>query len=79
MQKFINVLSIASFAVSAAVVAGGVYVYQNKDAIVDNVKSQVVDAATSGVTDALPGVLGGSNTGSGSPVPLALPTPALPF
>jgi hypothetical protein len=79
MQKIINVLALASFAVSAAVVAGGAYVYKNKDAIVDNVKSQVVDAATSGVTDALPGVLGGSNAGSGSPVPLALPTPALPF
>jgi len=79
MQKIINALALLSFGVSAAVVAGGVYVYQNKDGIVDNIKSQVVDAATSGVTDALPGMLGGSDTGSGSPVPLALPTPSLPF
>ena len=33
MQKLINVLALASFAVSAAVVGGGAYVYLNKDAI----------------------------------------------
>ena len=33
MQKVINVLAIASFAVSGAIVAGGAYVYLNKDCL----------------------------------------------
>ncbi len=70
-------MALISFGVSAAVVGGGVYIYQNKEAITDNIKQQVVDAATSGVTDALPGMMGGANTGSGSPVPVELPV--VPF
>jgi hypothetical protein len=77
MQKVINVLAILSFGVSAGVVAGGVYIYQNKEAIQDNIKQQVIDAATAGVGDALPGMLGGSSTGSESPVTMDLP--GLPF
>ena len=79
MQKVINVLALVSFGVSAAVVAGGVYIYQNKEAITDNIKQQVVDAATSGVGDALPGLLGESNTGSESPVPMPIDLPVVPF
>ena len=44
MQKLINVLAVVSFGVSAAVVAGGVYVYQNQEALVDSAKKQVTDA-----------------------------------
>ena len=32
MQKIINVLSIASFVISASIAGAGVYVYANKDA-----------------------------------------------
>ena len=67
-------MAIVSFGVSAAVVAGGVYIYQNKEAIADDIKQQVVEAATSGVGDALPGMLGGSSDGSSaSPLPIDLP------
>ena len=38
MQKIINVLSIASFVISASVVGAGVYVYANKDALIDSAK-----------------------------------------
>ena len=34
MQKLINVLALASFAVSVAVVGAGAYVYANKDALI---------------------------------------------
>ena len=34
MQKLINVLALASFAVSCAVVGAGAYVYANKDALI---------------------------------------------
>ena len=77
MQKVINVLALVSFGVSACVVAGGVYIYQNKEEITDNIKQQVVEAATSGVTDALPGMMGGSSAGSESPVTMDLP--GVPF
>ena len=55
MQKIVNVLAIASFAVSGAVVSGGVYVYVNRDSIVDGIKSQAIEA----VTGSLGGGLGG--------------------
>ncbi len=42
MQKVINVLAVASFAVSSAIAAGGVYVYVNRDSIIDGIKSQVM-------------------------------------
>ena len=44
MQKVINVLAIASGIVSAAVVASGVFVYVNRDSIVDSIKSQAIEA-----------------------------------
>ena len=59
MQKLVNVLAVASFAVSGAVVASGLYVYVNRDSILDGVKSQVMDAVT--------GSLGGLGGLGGSP------------
>ena len=79
MQKVINFMAVVSFGVSGAVVAGGVYIYQNQEAIADNIKQQVVNAATSGVTDALPGMLGGSSDGAESPVPMPIDLPVSPF
>ena len=57
-QKVINVLAVASFAVSGAVVVSGLYVYVNRDSIIDGVKSQVMEA----VTGSLGGGLGGGLT-----------------
>ena len=42
MQKVINVLAVASFALSGAIAASGVYVYVNRDSIIDGIKSQVM-------------------------------------
>ena len=42
MQKIINVLAVASFAVSSSIAAGGVYVYVNRDSIIDGVKQKVM-------------------------------------
>ena len=58
-QKVVNVLAVASFAVSGAVVASGLYVYVNRDSILDGVKSQVMDAVT--------GSLGGLGGVGGTP------------
>ena len=46
MQKIINVLALASTAVSVAVVGSGIYVYVNRASIIDGVKSQVMEAVT---------------------------------
>ena len=72
MQKIINVLALASFAVSGAVVGSGVYVYLNRASIIDGVKSQVMEAVT-GSLGGLGGVGGGSALPIGSP-DLAPPT-----
>ena len=54
-QKVINVLAVASFAVSGAIAVSGLYVYVNRSSIIDGVKSQVLEA----VTGSLGGGLGG--------------------
>ena len=60
MQKIINVLAISSFVISLSVVGGGVYLYTQKDAIIDGVKSKVMKSVMpsigGGITDALPTV-----------------------
>ncbi len=48
-QKVINVLAVASFALSSAIAASGVYVYVNRDSIIDGVKSQVIGAVLGGL------------------------------
>ena len=57
MQKLINVLALSSFVVSAAIVGGGAYVYLNKDAMIENAKEQVAQAAAEAIAGALPGML----------------------
>lgn len=60
MQTIINVLALSSFAISASVVGGGAYLYLNKDSIIENVKEQVVNAATGAIADSLPDIMDGS-------------------
>jgi len=42
MQKIVNVLALASAAVSIAVVGTGAYVYVNKDAIIESVTEKAL-------------------------------------
>ena len=60
MQKVINGLAIASFAVSAAVVGGGVYAYLNKDAMIESARQRAIEEVTKTVTEALPGMISGA-------------------
>jgi len=69
MQKIINVLAVASAAVSIAVVGLGGYVYLNREAIIEDVKEK----ALGGLGGSLGGGLGG-DLPLGSP-DLASPTP----
>jgi len=60
MQKLINLLALASFGVSAAVVGAGAYVYLNKDALIEQAKEAATKAATEAVAGALPGMIQGA-------------------
>ena len=73
MQKIINVLAIASGLGSAAVVASGVFVYVNRDSIVDSIKSQAIEAVTGSL-----GGLGGAGGGLGGDLPIGAPDLAAP-
>ena len=60
MQKLINVIALLSGLTSAALIGGSAYLLLNKDALIDSVKQQAVKAATSSVTEALPGMIQGA-------------------
>ena len=49
-----NVISIASGVTLAGIVGVGAYVFINKDAIVDNIKSQAIEAVTGSLGGDLP-------------------------
>jgi len=66
MQKLINVLAVASAAVSVAVVGTGAYVYINKDAIIESVTEKAL------------GSLGGLGGGLGGDLPIGTPELAPP-
>ena len=65
LQKIVNGIAIASGVVSITVVGVAGYVYIRKDAIIENVKSKVMESV-------LPGGLGGALGGGG----LGLPSPS---
>ena len=89
MQKLINLLAIASFGVSAAIVGAGAYVYLNKDTLIEQAKEAATKAATEAVAGALPGMIQSampkmpSVTGGAIPGGASLPTttglPKSPF
>jgi len=60
MQKIVNAIAIASGAVSLAVVGLGGYVFIRKDAIIDNVKSKVMESVLPGGVGGVGGALGGA-------------------
>ena len=66
-QKVINVLAVASAAVSVAVVGSGLYVYVNRASIIDGVKSQIMESVTGGLGGSLGGGALVPEVGSGIP------------
>ena len=64
-QKVINVLAVASSVVSVAVVGSGLYVYVNRSAIIDGIKSQALEAVLGG-SGGLPGMGGAPELPVGS-------------
>ena len=69
MQKVINVLAVASAAVSVAVVGSGLYVYVNRASIIDGIKSQALESIfgdAGGIGGALGGAAAGDSLGLGA-------------
>ena len=62
MQKIINGIAILSGVISLTVVGSGVFIYLQKDAIIDSVKEKVMSSVMpdigSGITDAIPEMTG---------------------
>ena len=62
MQKIINGIAIFSGVVALGVVGVGGYVFIRKDAIVDNIKSKVMESVMpdigGGISDAIPDITG---------------------
>ena len=77
MQKIVNVLAIASGVVSAAVVASGVFVYVNRDSIVDSIKSQAIEAVTGSLGGGLGGSLGAPDLATPNTDAVAVPSAGL--
>ena len=80
MQKIVNAIAIASGAVSLVVVGLGGYVFIRKDAIIDNVKSKVMESVLpGGLGDLGGGALGGLDLPKiGAPAPDSPTEPSLP-
>ena len=74
MQKLVNLIALLSGVVSLSVVAGGAYVYVNKDAMIESAKEKITAAATEAIAGALPDMLG--NT---APLGESAPTGDLPI
>ena len=81
MQKIINGIAIFSGAVALGVVGLGGYVFIRKDAIIDNVKSKIMESVLpGGLGDLGGGALGGLDIPDmGNPMtPPSSPTPDAP-
>ena len=74
MQKIVNIIALASGVVSLAVVGSGLFVFVNRDSIIDSVKQQAIEAALG----SLGGLGGGLPTGANDLPSLGAPTPAPP-
>ena len=75
MQKLINVLAVTSFVISSAVVASGVYIFVNKDTLLEQIK----DAAIEEVSGLLPSLLPVPSLPNADIIPDSIPLPVVPF
>ena len=57
MQGLFNLMALSSFVVSAGIVGGGVYLYQNKDRIITDVVDNAKTVVMEEITKALPGII----------------------
>ena len=80
MQKIVNIVALASGAVSIAVVGSGLFIYLQRDQLINKVKSQVLESVTGSlpslVDTKLPKMTGPAQGGRATG--LAMPSIGLP-
>ena len=80
MQKIINIVAIASGVVSIAIVGSGIFVYLQRDQLINKVKSQVLESVTGSlpslVDTKLPSMTGPAQAGGAAG--LGVPSLGLP-
>ena len=57
MQKVINVIALLSGLTSAALIGGAGYLLMNKDAMIEDARKNVANAAVEAISEALPGLI----------------------
>ena len=67
-------MTTVSFVGVVSIIGGGYYVYSQRDALIDNVRQQVTEAAIDGVAEALPGLMGGGAVPEVPSVDAGVPT-----
>ena len=79
MQKVVNIIAISSGVVSLAVVGSGLFIYLQRDKLVDSVKSQVLKSVTGSlpslVDTKLPSMTGPALAPPAAPAPKGLGIP----
>ena len=77
MQKLFNVMSVASFVMSAGMVAGTAVLYSKLPSIIEGYKGKILESVTGNVTKMLPGQIDGAMpelpTTTGPAVPFKMP------
>jgi len=73
VQKIVNFVALASGAVSLAVVGSGLFIYLQRDQLIDKVKSQVLNSVTGSlpslVDTKLPNITGPAKPSKGAGLP----------
>ena len=77
MQKLFNVMSVASFVMSAGMVAGTAALYSKLPSIIEGYTSKMLESVTGNVTKMLPGQIDGAMpelpTSTGPALPIKSP------
>ena len=60
MKILFNVLSLASFIMSASILGGGLYVYLNRTALMDMAKEKATDMVKEMISDSVTGAVEGA-------------------
>ena len=62
MRFILDCMTVVSFTVAAAIIAGGAYVYTNKYALIDKARERATEEITNAVGEAITGAIGGLGT-----------------
>lgn len=71
MQKLVNGIALLSGLVSLSVLGSGVYLYLNKDSLIETARENAIETVTKTITESLPGLIKSSLPDI--PVPVELP------